>query len=96
MTAWLWLSNALSREAAGYLDHGHQRTVGGVQEREHRKEAQLKEVSKEALQLRNETARLEGLNNNLQGYGLEDLTHTQLSSLVDQLNQVRYPAVSLN
>ena len=59
-----------------------------MQEREHRKEAQLREVSKEALQLRNETARLEGLNNNLQGYGLDDMTHTQLNSLVDQLNQV--------
>jgi len=59
-----------------------------MQEREHRKEAQLKEVSKEALQLRNETGRLERLNNNLQGYGLDDFSNPELNNLVNQLNQV--------
>jgi hypothetical protein len=59
-----------------------------MQEREHRKEAQLKEVSKEALQLRNETGRLEKVNNNLQGYGLDDFTNPELNDLVNQLTQV--------
>lgn len=40
------------------------------------------------LQLRNEMTRTEAVNNNLQGYGLDSLGDQELTSLVNQMNQV--------
>lgn len=60
-----------------------------MQGREQRKDHQLKEVSTEVLQLRNEMTRTEGVNNNLQGYGLDNLGDQDLANLVNQMNQVQ-------
>ena len=66
------------------------------QEREQRVEAQLRGVAKENLQLRNEMGRLEGVNSNLQGYGLDNLSAEELGNLISSLTQVRHPPQSLS
>lgn len=60
-----------------------------MQGREQRKDHQLKEVSTEVVQLRNEMKRTETTNNNLQGYGLDNLGDQELNALVNQMNQVQ-------
>ena len=59
-----------------------------LQDREQRKDGQLREVSKEVVQLRTELGRMEGLNNILQGYGLDDMSDKALGDLVAQMTQV--------
>lgn len=48
----------------------------------------MREVSKEVQELRTEMSRTEAMNNNLQGYGLDNLADSDLSNLVNQMNQV--------
>lgn len=53
-------------------------------------ESQLKHNAKEMGVLRNELQRLEGINNRLQGYGLEGMSDGELSQLIVSLTQVCY------
>lgn len=39
--------------------------------------------------MRTEMERLEGVNNNLQGYGLDDLRDAELTNLINSLTQAR-------
>lgn len=41
------------------------------------------------MQLRNEMKRTETTNNNLQGYGLDNMGDQELTALVNQMNQVQ-------
>ena len=58
-----------------------------MQGREQRKDVQLREVSTELLQSRNEMSRMEAMNNQLQGHGLESLDDHDLSNIVNQISQ---------
>lgn len=59
-----------------------------VQEREQRLEGQLRSATKETMQVRHEMQRLEVVNNNLQGYGLDNLQDDDLTNLIASLTQV--------
>lgn len=62
-----------------------------MQELEARASAQLGEASGENQSLKKELARLEERNNQLQGYGLDDMSADQLSALIHGLTQVGCP-----
>ena len=59
-----------------------------VQELEANASAQLRETSAENQSLKKELARLEDRNNQLQGYGLDDMSADDLSDLIHGLTQV--------
>lgn len=61
-----------------------------VQEREQRLETQLRGAAKETLQVRSELGRMEAVNNNLQGYGLDNLHDEGLANLVNSLAQAMH------
>ena len=51
-------------------------------------EDSLRATSKEAKQLRSELQRLEVVNNNLQGYGLDEMSGSQITQLIRSAQQV--------
>ena len=57
--------------------------------------AQLREASGENQSLKKELTRLEDQNNQLQGYGLDDMSADELSGLIHSLTQVGSLAVNL-
>ena len=59
-----------------------------VQELKANASAQLRETSAENQSLKKELARLEDRNNQLQGYGLDDMSADDLSDLIHGLTQV--------
>lgn len=59
-----------------------------VQELEANASAQLRETSAENQSLKRELTRLEDRNNQLQGYGLDDMSADGLSDLIHGLTQV--------
>ena len=59
-----------------------------VQELEVNARAQLRETSTENQSLKKELTRLEDRNNQLQGYGLDDMSADDLSDLIHGLTQV--------
>ena len=59
-----------------------------VQELEVNASAQLRETSTENQSLKKELTRLEDRNNQLQGYGLDDMSADDLSDLIHGLTQV--------
>lgn len=66
----------------------HQASKHWLQEREKRVEDSLRATSKEAKQLRSELQRLEVVNNNLQGYGLDEMSGSQITQLISSAQQV--------
>lgn len=66
----------------------HDSRLHAIQELEARVSAQLREASAENQSLRKELARLEDRNNQLQGYGLDDMSADELSGLIHGLTQV--------
>ena len=60
-----------------------------VQELEASASAQLRETSAENQSLKKELTRLEDRNNQLQGYGLDDVSADDLSDLIHGLTQVQ-------
>jgi cell shape-determining protein MreC len=59
-----------------------------VQELEANASTQLRETSAENQSLKKELTRLEDRNNQLQGYGLDDMSADDLSDLIHGLTQV--------
>ena len=59
-----------------------------LQELEARASAQFHEASVENQSLKKELTRVEERNNQLQGYGLDDMSADQLSGLIHGLTQV--------
>ena len=59
-----------------------------LQELEARASAQFREASVENQSLKKELTRVEERNNQLQGYGLDDMSADQLSGLIHGLTQV--------
>lgn len=64
-------------------------TTENLQEREKRVQESLRTSSREAKQLRTEMERLEVVNNNLQGYGLDEMTDEDIHVLIARSQQVK-------
>ena len=86
-----------TRQAGTCVQEGRAHGVGFLllQELEANASAQLRETSGENQSLKKELVRLEDRNNQLQGYGLDDMSAEELSNLIHALTQV-YPAAATN